>query len=865
VGKKMKTLSTLSLVTLLAGSQLVIAKELDAEVSAENQQQEAIEEVVAVGRIFEGQAKAMEAQRNSNRIINTISADSMGKLPDRNAAEAVQRLPGVSIERDQGEGRFVAIRGLPAQWTSATMNGDRIPTAEEETTSRATAFDFFPTEMIESVEVSKALTPDMEGDAIGGNVNFITRTAPDETTLDVTLGGNYSEKADKAGYNLNILGGDRSDDGKWGYILNASAYVRSYATDNVEPRRSGEGIKRLELRDYTGERETYGFNGAAEYNFDNGDSVYVKSMYGTLQDDETHYKHRYRFDKDRVELQHIHNILTTELFGNEIGGEHQLNASRVIDWKLATYDNHFYYGDAPSSKDNSYFVTRFDQKDVGFTGLENRTGKDYAYNTIDGGTDPAQAISNHLPDGFQMDPSQMGLAWVELYKVDVREKDKIVAQVDFTEDMSYDLQLKFGAKYRDKERTSRYSDEFYKWDTDNFGPAPTLSDFDLKDQPGRNDYMDELDINYAKDFSQVASVSDMENFWNNNREKFILDEDESALVSNGAALGRNFDVNETHSAAYGMATYNMEDNMTLVGGLRLEQTQTNVKGQVYLADTDTLQDRTETKDYISVLPSAHLTYRLDEESNMRFAATRSFARPDFGALAPGGAYSEADGEFRSGNPDLEPTYALNFDAMYEHFINNTGIISGGLFYKDITDPIFQSTSTGSYNGNDSVTFVRPENGEDAWLGGMELAFNRRLDFISDSLKDFGVQTNYTHMRSVMELPDGRKTSIPRQADQLYNASLFFDNNEFAVRVAVNHKGEYIQEHGDNKEEDNFYGDYTSVDLSASYNPNDQLMVYLEANNLTNEPLKYYQGSKGRPLQTEYYGARASMGVKYSFF
>jgi outer membrane receptor protein involved in Fe transport len=121
------------------------------------------------------------------------------------------------------------------------------------------------------------------------------------------------------------------------------------------------------------------------------------------------------------------------------------------------------------------------------------------------------------------------------------------------------------------------------------------------------------------------------------------------------------------------------------------------------------------------------------------------------------------------------------------------------------------------------------------------------------------------MRSVMELPDGRKAEIPRQADQLYNASIFFDNSEFAVRIAVNHKGEYIQDHGGNEDEDSFYGENTSVDLSASYNPNEQLMVFFEANNLTNEPLKYYQGSKGRPLQTEYYGMRASLGMKYSFF
>lgn len=857
-GARMNTLSNISLATLLASSQLVGAEEAVEAL----EEFETIEEVVAVGHIFQGQMKSLDTQRNSDRMVNAISADGIGKLPDRNAAEAVQRLPGVSIERDQGEGRFVAVRGLPAQWSSASLNGDRIPTAEEETTSRATAFDFFPTEMIESVEVSKALTPDMEGDAIGGNVNFITRTAPKETTLDVTVGGNYNEKADKMGYNVNILGGDTSDDGKWGYILNASAYVRSWATDNVEPRRSGKGIKRLELRDYTGERETYGFNGAAEYTMDNGDTLHVKSLYGTLTDDETHYKHRYRFDKDRVELQHIHNILTTELFGNEIGGEHQLTETGLLQWKLANYDNHFFYGDAPSSQDNSYFVMRFDQKNVGYTGLAD---DGYAYNVVDGGSDSSQQISNHLPDNFQHDPAQMGLAWVELYKVDVREKDKIVAQIDFTEDMSYDLQLKFGLKYRDKERVARFSDEFYEWNTDDFGVAPTLADFDLKDQPGRDDFMDELDINYGKDFSQVADISDVENFWNNNRDKFRLVEDESALVSNGGALGRNFDVNETHTAAYGMATYNMEEDLTIVAGLRLEQTQTEVAGQLYLSDTKTLEDRTETKDYMSVLPSAHMTYRLDDASNLRLAVSRSFSRPDFGALAPGGSFSEADGAFKSGNPDLDPTYAMNFDALYEHFIDDAGIISGGLFYKDITDPIFQSTSTGSYRGKQGVKFTRPENGEDAWLVGAELAFSRRLDFIAESLKDFGVQTNYTHMRSVMELPDGRKVDIPRQADQLYNASLFFDNTEFAIRIAVNHKGEYIQEHGSRQEEDNFYGGNTSVDLSASYNPNDQLMIFFEANNLTNEPLKYYQGSKRRPLQTEYYGARASLGVKYSFF
>jgi len=833
-----------------------------------------IEEVVAVGVIFEGQAKALDTQRNSDRILNVISADGIGKLPDRNAAEAVQRLPGVSIERDQGEGRFVAVRGLPAQWSSASLNGDRIPTAEEETTSRATAFDFFPTEMIDSVEVSKALTPDMEGDAIGGNVNFITRTAPQDATVDVTVGSNYNSKADKTGYNINVMAGDRSDDGKFGYIINATTNYRNWATDNFEPRRNDDGsIYRLELRDYTGKRDTRGLNGALEYNFDNGDRVFARTLYGSLVDDETHYKHRYRFDKQsydantdtvsggRVELQHIHNILTTELKAHEIGGEHYVSHAGKLDWKLATYDNHFYYGDVPNGKDNSYFVAKFTQKNVVFDGLQyDADGEGRSNNVIDGGSSSASKPSTHLPAGFEMDPAQMKLADVELYKVDVREKDKVVAQLDFTQDVNVDLQIKTGVKYRQKERIARFSDEFYSWADD--ATTPVLADFDLINQPGRNDYLDDINANYAQDFSQVAKMSDLENFWSTNRASFEFLDGDSATVENGGALSRNFDVEETHLAAYGMASYQLNDDTKMVGGLRIEQTDTQVDG--YLSENGVTVERKESKQYTSVLPSLHLTHALADDQNLRLALTRSFARPDFGALTPGGSYSEADGELQSGNPELNPTYSNNFDLMFEQYFGNVGVFSAGAFYKHITDPIFRESGTAEFRGN-QVNTTRDENGDSAWLGGVEFAFSRRLDFLMDALYNFGVQANYTRMRSVLELPDGRKARITRQADSLYNASVFYDDSRYALRLAVNHKGDYITEHGASSDFDEYYGGNTSVDLSASYTHSDDLMFYVDMNNITNEPLKYYLGNKNRPTQTEYYGYRMSAGVKYSFF
>ncbi|WP_192507932.1 TonB-dependent receptor [Pseudoalteromonas aurantia] len=833
-----------------------------------NTQQE-IEEVVSVGQIFRGEMAAANNQRNASNIISVIAADGIGKLPDRNAAEAVQRIPGVSIERDQGEGRFVAVRGLPSQWSSASINGNRLPTAEEETTSRATAFDFFPSELIEFVEVSKAITPDMEGDAIGGSVNFITKKSADEFLLQTNFAVGQNELAGGNNYSANVVYGDRLMDDKLGFIVNATAWKRDWATDNYEPRRRGEsedfGIYRLELRDYTGTRETYGLNGSMEYDLDNG-SISASALYGSLIDDETHYKHRLRFDKDRAELQHIRNELITQMHGFEFAGEHDIGFDKTINWQLATYENEFRYGDNPNGQDNSYFVMRFDQKRVGYTGLkEASNGKKYAYNLIDGGTDAWNGISNHFPVGFNMDPTQAGLSWVELYKVYVNEKDRVVANLDFEWSIAPELSYKFGVKYRDKVRHADFADEFYEWNTDEYGAAPTLADFALSDQPGRHDFLSDAHFNYQAQFSQVATTEATMAFWNKNRNKFRLNEDESALISNGGALGRNFDIEEQHTSIYGMATYQVNPKLEVLAGLRLTKTDTTVSGHTYLSDEKRTVATTQSNDYWSVLPALHLTYHATDTTNYRLALTRSFARPDFGSLTPGATYLEADNKLDSGNPALNPTYSNNLDVMVEHYFDRVGLMSVGAFYKDIQDPIFEKRSTGNYNGRDGINIIRPENGESAWLAGFELAFNRDLGFISATLENFGVMTNATFMDSQMRIPTrDDKVHIPRQASELYNFTLYYDDTAFAARIALNHKGAYIEEHGKSSQSDSYYGANTSVDFTTSYQINEQTLIYLELNNLTNEALEYYMGEKGRPLQVEYYGMRGMIGINYQF-
>lgn len=854
---------------------LISDQSLDLGIISMFQKQKNIDEVVVTGSLKNSEARALNMQKNAINISNVIASDGIGKLPDRNAAETVQRVQGVSIERDQGEGRFVSLRGLPPFWASTTINGNRLPTAEEETTSRATAFDFFPTELISYVHVNKSFTPDMEADGIGGGVNFITKTPPMKTEFRGTLGTGYNAKSDKGVYNLGLLYGGRTKDKKFGYLVNFSHFIRNWSTDNFEARRSGdEGIFRMELRDYNGVRKTTGANAALEYVLSPKSTLYLKGMYGTLSDDETHYKHRVRFDKfsaanntARVELQNIHNLLITELTSVSLGGVHQLNKSK-IDWDLSYYNNLFKYGNIPDKQNNSYYVIKYTQSGVGINPdyISDKGNGPRAYWKADGGKldlkDPDALFGFYSNPNFKMDASQMRFTDLEFYKVYVQEKDKIVAGFNHEINASDKLTLKYGLKYRDKERNARFSDIFYNWSN---GTAPLLSDFNqhITAQPGATKYLSEMNANIGNTFGPVLSTGGMDQFWFQNQGNLTINKTDSEALEYNKALGRNFDVFEKHADAYGMGTYKINDKITILGGVRLSNTHTKVKG--YNVVEDVLTQVENTKNYLAVLPMLHLKYMINDKTNLRFAATRTFSRPNFGDLTPGGTYIEADNEFKGGNPNLNPTYSINLDLMGEYYFSNVGILSGGVFYKSITDPIFQDSFIGNYNGINGVQFSAPNNGKAAWLGGIELGINRRFDFLPGFLQYFGTQLNATFMTSEMEKPSGRMVKLPYQAKELYNIQLFFEKKGFNARLAYNHKGKFAVEYAEEDLYDSYYGKYSNLDFGTSYQINKHITVFADVNNILNKPLIYHFGKdEQRPEQVEYYGVRGNIGVKLNF-
>lgn len=833
------------------------------------------------------EARALSIQKKSMSIMNVIAADGIGKLPDRNAAETVQRIQGLSIERDQGEGRFVSVRGLPPFWASTTINGNRIPTAEEETTSRATAFDFFPSEMIGYVQAAKAITPDMESDGIGGAVNFITQTPPAKETLSITLGSGVNVKAGKGNYNAAFTYGNRTPDHKFGFLVNVSHWNRSWATDNFEARRKGDqGVFRLELRDYTGVRQTTGVNTVFDYKLDDNNKFIARGVYGTLADEETHYKHRIRFDKfnetdntARVELQNIHDELITQLVAFDFGGEHNLfNSAGKLDWNIGSYENEFTYGNIPNAEDNSYFVLKFNQSGVGIkpayaVSRPNGANDHRAYWKADGGpmdfNNPSTIFDVFSNNNFQLDPTQQQIAsdGLNFYKVYVNEKDRVVLSANYEHQFSDALEVKVGAKYRDKIRVAEYGDYFYAPQGSANVALSDLSQY-LITQPGKNDFLKELAPNAASSFNQVLSTAGMSEFYNLNQGNFNFIPGDSDALASGGGLSRNFIINEDQYAAYGMATYKASEKLTFVGGLRLEATKTAVEGYSYNKDNNVLIRAKNTNRYLTYLPALHARYSFNPNTNLRAAITRTYARPNFGDISPGTSFSEADNEAQGGNPGLEPTFSWNYDVLFEHYFSNVGIVNAGVFYKKLKDPVFASTSV--ING---VETKRPENGGKAHILGLEVGANVRFDIFAKEgfLSKLGVQTNATFMDSEMIIPRGdengndRSVTTPYQAKELYNAQLYFEDDKFNLRFAFNHKGKYVVDFGDRDINDEYYGKYSTLDFSGSFKINDRFSIFADVNNILNEPLIYHYGANdtARPKQVEYYGVKGSLGVKFN--
>ncbi|MGJ5642714.1 TonB-dependent receptor [Formosa sp. S-31] len=844
-----------------------------------------LDEVQVVHFGFGSQARALNTQKNKQNITNIVSTDQIGKFPDANIGDAVKRIPGITMQVDQGEARNIIVRGLAPQLNSVTLNGSRIPSAEGD--NRNVQMDLIPSDMIQTVEVNKAVTPDMDADAIGGSVNLITRTSPQGFRLAATGGSGINLINDKRILNGSFLVGDRSKNNKFGWVVSASYNDTQFGSDDVEAEwedefeyntgvQDSEGddimqevdvnpyAKVSEIREYQVQRVRRSFSANFDYKLNNNNTLYFKSIYNWRDDREN----RFRLEQEILDGEDIEfGDFTVDTNGNLTG--FPVEAKRQTKGGI----------DNSRSKNARLEDQRMQNYSIGGEHLVNNLQVDWM-------TSYSKASEERLNERYLEYESEYGVTFnnnakkpnflpvsaadadYSIFELDeLTEENQYTDEEDFNAMVNFELPLhifdkengilKFGAKTRLKTKTR---------DNDFMEYSPENDDLEFLGNIPTKNY---TQSDYAAGSQYQAGYFATPNYLGN------LDLYDSSLFE-GEDLPEeyataNFNVKENVYAGYVMTEQNLAKNFSFLLGVRLEHTVAEATGNeiVFNEDGDYVDTTpvNSKNSYTNILPSVHLKYDVTNNTVLRFAWTNTLARPNYVDLVPYREINNEDEEILLGNPDLDPTTSMNLDLMAEHYFQSVGLVSGGVFYKNINDFIY----TFQYEDEDGYEVYQPFNGDKASVYGFEAAFQRQLDFLPGFLKNFNIYLNYTYLKSDasgIRNEDGEEREdldLPNTAPNMFNGSLGYANKYFSLRLSANYSDAYIDEIGGRAFEDRYYDEQFFLDFNARANITKQLSLYVDVNNITNQPLRYYQGVSDRTMQMEYYKTRISFGLKYDLF
>ncbi|WP_116125539.1 TonB-dependent receptor [Lewinella sp. IMCC34183] len=805
---------------------------------------------VAVISQLRGQARAINQQRAAVNITNVIAADQIGRFPDQNIGDALKRVSGINVQYDQGEARFANIRGTAPQLNAVTINGERVPSAEAEV--RSVQLDLIPSDMVQAVEVTKALTPDMDADAIGGSVNLVTRAAPYERRISGTLGGGYNFLAGKPSVNGSLIYGERFANNALGVIVSGSYFNNQLGSDDVEAEwtyaddPADAYPAEVQIRQYYLQRVRRSLSLGLDYKIAPNHTVFLRGIYNQRSDFENRYVAEFT-DIERVDGQWM-----AELNRETKAGTADEKYARLEDQSMATLNlnGEHLFGDLIAKWSVNY--ARADEERPHERYLEFGTGELVPVD-VDF-TNPRRPYVSATEAAFQ----RPGNAW---------ELAKLTEEFQFTKDEDvngrldlalplapvgdYRNTLKFGGRVRTKDKVRE--NDFYEYE-------PTDAAF-LTDALGH--LVDQSRDNFLAGDYASGAFADREYVGNLNL---------TGAGFEGARdlseLAGNFSASENIVAGYAMLEQQLGPQLLAVAGLRVERTDLNYAGFRYDEAEESLTPTgAATSAYTNLLPGLHLKYQPEERSVFRFAYTNTLARPNYYDLVPYRSLDDRD-RISIGNPDIDPTLSMNLDLMAEHYFGGVGMASAGLFYKDIRDFIVDRRLTDySFEGRVYDRFTQPVNGGNARLLGLELGLQRQLDFIAPALAGVAVYFNYTYIDSrVTDFNfDGRESdgiSLPGSPRHTLNASLGYDTGKLTTRLSFNYASDFIDGVGEEAFEDVYYDRVTYLDFNANFAATPRLTLYANANNLLNQPLRYFQGASLRTYQGEYYGVRVDAGVKF---
>jgi TonB-dependent receptor len=798
---------------------------------------------------------ARRIEQKSLQVMNVVSGRAMEISPDLTVANVIQRVSGVSVERNSnGDGQYAILRGMDKRYNYTLVNGIKIPSPDNK--FRYVPLDIFPTELLERLEIYKSLTPNMEGDAVGGVVNMVMKNAPSKLEINANLATGYSQmfldrkflgfdagsvnykspyELNGRNYNAkstdfstgtidfrakqaapNLVGGlsvgQRFLNNKLGVIVAGSIQNTYRGTNSTFFNSTIDGtdkvskITSMDYRQYSEQQKRYGLHGKIDYRFNENNQISLVNSYVNLTNIQTrdvlstNFSSGYVPATNSAQLTYATRARLTEqqIYNSTLHGEHSVVPGKLkINWS-AVYSSA--KNDVP------------DESTVTLNGVR--------ANNIDTRTTVAKGGLSHR---WSRNTDEDKAAYLDVtYTADIAG-----TSVDFTA----------GGLYRDKQRSSFYN---------NYTFEPLV-----------------LNTTYGKDFTNYADI------------KWDIQNPKGAVAN---AL--TYDASEKTTAGYGMFSF-VADKLNVIGGARVEHTD---QGYAMLFSAGESRP-TGSQVYTDVLPSLNLKYELSNRQNLRATYFRSINRPGFYELIPGGATLE---EYRErGNPDLKRAIADNIDLRYELFPGSGEQLLVGAFYKKIKDPIEYTIQADAVRGQDS--YYMPGNFGTAKNYGLEVDYMKFFNKIG-----FKANYTYTHSRITTDKTTRIRNAVSGdiepltvqqtrplfgQAAHIGNLSILYKDtkNGWDAQLAGSYTGERINTISQFVDNDIWQKGFIQMDASVEKKFRNNLSVFIKAGNLLNTPTKLFikgtnaanaglpeQDASGNEtlIRKDYYEQTYLLGLRY---
>jgi TonB-dependent receptor len=864
-------------------------------------------EVVVTKRrpLAESQAAALQVQKSSDSLVSVLSADAIGDLPDQNIAQAVSRLPGVGVERDQGQGRYINLRGAPRYWTTLSFDGLSVVSPE----GRQTRFDNIPSAIASQVTVQKALVPSMPGDTVAGNVDIRTRRAFDYKGQKITgkLGIGHVELGEGQEIDSSLVYSNIYLGGKLGIVAQASYYTREMATENWETdpylynatAPSKRFAQETKNKHYRLVRENTSYSLRADYKLNANHTLFASSIYTNFHDDELRDQFIFQLNQgtgaakesytssgfingndpitgtvyggrisSRITYRDNYDIMTT----STVGGEHFFENGLAASWRL-NYTDTENTGDNPleirfqpggggvsvAFTDRPTFVYNFRNPTSNFATLYRTTG-----------TDTARTRGSQVQNVEDFAHS--------LSQISVGEATEITEATTFKVDFDYNMpvfgkssKVEFGGLITNREKENNTS----TWQASSSQLAANTG-VRYGDVAQNGAYLGEQYLSYTFRYSDEAKAYDLLN-----------------RVRAGAATSANngdfYNVQEDVSAAYIMATTDMSFG-NLVYGVRVEQIENTGKAYASINGvTSLIETNSEETLYY---PSAHLNWNLSPRLKARFGVTTSASRADFDDLRPNLTINDTLDTISGGNPFAKPDKQSGLDAYLEYYGPKESFFSIGVYSKDISDVLFNQTVTLGNNSLDSngvdrssYAFSSVVNGGDGYLRGLEVFYSGTIEGFAKAnnfpawVEGFGLRASATFTESEVNIPassstPARKTTLSGTSDGVYNLQAIYEKYGLTVRLAYQYRTPWLQDIGGYRTAgglnvpdgngDIYWAADEEVDLSMRYQLNKRVEIFFDGVNLTNDGSARYADTAAYPIEYERFGKRMIAGVRFNF-